>query len=169
MNLILSTLKQATILIAIFLSFGILTSCEKVEDEQTPTTTNLNDSKVLTEIFVVQKADWQGNQSGIQTTFYCSLLDKSTTYKSVSVFIKTPMNHRNPEIWKELPFDKAYFKISNNEISIFRSSDWEAEECTFMIEVEMEDSKSLKRLKKEEGSIMDVEKQCCNKIINDTL
>ncbi len=143
---LINRLRTSAIMIGMLITMGILTSCEKAEDEFLPTSDPVI-TDVVDEIIIVEVADWQINQVCSEATLDCAILTNAVEYEFLKVYIKVPKTASNPEIWEELPISDVKFRVENSKICVKRTNNWVCEKSTFLVELKPKEKSSLKKLK----------------------
>jgi len=132
--------RQIFILTAIFLSTGLFMSCEKAPLDTENTTDSQYSTEIKTELFNVESNMWIDNNNKTEYTYECEALKNSSNCKSIKLFIKTPIDHENPNLWSELPNGDVFYEVNSNTITIGRPIDWIKKDCIFKVELEVVNS-----------------------------
>lgn len=141
---LINTLRTSAIMIGMLITMGILTSCEKAEDDFVPTSDPVY-TNIVNEVVIVEAADWQTNQVCSEATLDCAILTNAVEYEFLKVYIKVPKTASNPEIWEELPVSDLKFRINNFKICVKRTNNGICERSTFLVEMKLKENPSIKR------------------------
>jgi hypothetical protein len=127
--------SQTLIFIALFLTTGLFTSCEKAELDTGNINNLQNQPSTITEFFFVEEDMWSGSATTAQYSYSSDNLNKKDLDKEVKLFVKTRKEHSSPNIWMELPTNDLYFTIRGNVVNIYCPADWPKKDCTFKLEI----------------------------------
>jgi len=142
---ILKTVKMTAIIIGLFLSFSSLTSCEKVDDNDTITPSNNTEESLLrTEIIYVNPNRWESNKICQEANLNCTILSKGTHYEWLKVYLKVKKDHNQTDIWKELDNGPMGFMVKDSKIYVQRPCNWEAETCVYKVELKLKKNANIK-------------------------
>ena len=147
----IKTVKMTAVIIGLFLSLGSLTSCEKVDNTDTITSNNIQETLLRTEIITVYANQWENFITCQEADLNCKIMSNGTDYEWIKVYIKVNndnikvnRNYEQTDIWEELTYGDMGFTVDDFKVYVQKPCDWEAESCVYMVELELKEKTSIR-------------------------
>ena len=130
------SMKTLIIIFGTFFILASLTSCEKADDREFPSTYSYP-TDVKTEALTIQKDQWYNVQNYKETCLDSKFYIKGENYEYIKVYIKIKKAGTQTEIWQELPFTDTYLKLENFKIYVQKHEELTQDKYQFLIELKL--------------------------------